>query len=807
LLKFSADLLEFEPLRELVGRYVGSPLGRAELEKLEPHSDRATLESGLADVAEAIAYQGASRQPQAAARGAAIGLRFSSIPDVTAALTMLRIEGAVLEPKHILELARLIEEAGEIRAALNQAAEKYPRLAAQVAATADPRPLLRDVRGKILSDGSVADDASVALHRLRRDIERQQRQIQTSLERFLRAHRDDGTLQEEFITLRNDRFVVPVIAGQQRKVYGVIHGASGSGHTLFVEPLETIDLNNELVRLREEEQRELARILRELTELLRTNGPQIQALVDAIGRLDLLFAKASFASDFDCVIPRFSPDNNRRLTLKDARHPLLQDVLRRQKKPILPISLALDEKQRTLLISGPNTGGKTVSMKTVGLLALMAQSGLPVPAVEAEFPLFEQVLAEIGDQQSIQESLSSFSGHIARIREMLETVTPQSLVLLDELGRATDPEEGGPLGVAILDTFRAHGAFTFASTHLLALKIYGATTEGVVNASMGFNDQTLQPTYVLQLGAPGKSAGLEIASRLGLSEDLIARARQRMSTSERDIAVFLNELHQRLRRAAVEEQDLREQRQGLEAREHMLTKEFEQRETAKFKELDERLRSALAEFETESRETIQKALARVDQSQGDQRKAAEQAERRFAKTRRELEEKARTAVFGEAPIPEQRFVAINEGARVRLKGVREPARVRRKLSGGLIEVEAGLMRMQVTTDDVEEVLPSAPAATPLPKNVSYEAGPRWDVSYREINVIGKRAEEAREEVDKFLDTASMASVDRVRIVHGHGMGILRRTISELLSTNPHVEKFYPATPAEGGTGATVAELK
>jgi DNA mismatch repair protein MutS2 len=275
-----------------------------------------------------------------------------------------------------------------------------------------------------------------------------------------------------------------------------------------------------------------------------------------------------------------------------------------------------------------------------------------------------------------------------------------------------------------------------------------------------------------------------------------------MSTSERDIAAFLNELHQRLRRTAQEEQDFREQRQALEAREHTLAAEFEQREAAKFKELDDRLRSALAEFESQSQELIQKVLAGAEQ-----RKAAEQAERRVAKTKREFEEKARVAVFGEAPAQEQRFVAIAEGDRVRLKGVREPARVRRKLSGGLLEVEAGLMRMQVTTDDVEEVLPAAPESTRLPKNVSYEAGPRWDVSYREINVIGKRAEEARDEVDKFLDSASMASVDRVRIVHGHGMGVLRRVIGELLATNPHVEKYYPATPAEGGTGATVVELK
>lgn len=797
---FSAELLEFEALRQLLGRFVHSTLGAAELEKLAPSTDRSELEKTLADVAEALAYMTASSQPQAVARGAAIRVRFDSIPDVSTVLPVLKMQGATLEAAQILDLTRLLEQAAEIRGILNVAGEKYPRLAAYASAIADTGDVLRVLRGKILPDGTLSDDASVALHRLRRDIERQQRQIQVSLERFLRAHRDDGTLQEEFITLRNDRFVVPVVAGQQRKVYGVIHGASGSGHTLFVEPLETIDLNNELVRLREEEQREVLRILREMTEVLRTRASEIQSSVQAIGRLELLFAKAAFAVEFDCAIPRFSPETIRKLIVKQARHPLLQDVLSRQGKRVVPISVELDEARRTLLISGPNTGGKTVSMKTVGLLALMAQAGLPVPAAEAEFPIFDQVLADIGDQQSIQESLSSFSAHIAHVREMLEVVTRESLVLLDELGRATDPEEGGALGVSILETFRSHGAFTLASTHLLALKIYGSTTDGVVNGSMGFDEHTLEPTYVLRVGAPGKSAGLEIASRLGLPEVLIDSARRRMSTSERDIADFLQELHRRLDAVAQAERALQEQQQKLAALEQSLAKEWAQRETAKFKELDERLQTALAAFEAQSREAIQKVLASAEQ-----RKAAEQAERRIAKTKREFEETARTAVFG-APAANA-FAPIEEGSRVRLKGVREPARVRRKLSGGLLEVDAGLMKMQVSMDDVEEVLPATPEGARLPKNVSYEPGPRWNVSYREINVIGQRAEEACENVDKFLDSASMASVDRVRIVHGHGMGILRRAISELLANNPHVEKFYTATPAEGGTGATVAELK
>jgi DNA mismatch repair protein MutS2 len=303
------------------------------------------------------------------------------------------------------------------------------------------------------------------------------------------------------------------------------------------------------------------------------------------------------------------------------------------------------------------------------------------------------------------------------------------------------------------------------------------------------------------LGAPGKSAGLEIASRLGIPAEMIERARERMSTHDRDIAKFLADMHERIDRLAEVEEDLRLQKQALVVRELALAKEWEQRERAKFKEVDERLQAAVAEFEAQGRETIQKILGGAEQ-----RKASEQAERRVAKTRREFEQTARSVVFGEASAAPPSLV-IEEGSRVRLKGVREPARVRRKLSGGLLEVEAGFMKMQVSTDDVEEVLSATADAARLPKNVSYSSGPTWDVSYREINVIGQRAEEACDLVDKFLDSATMASVDRVRIVHGHGMGVLKKAIAELLSTNPHVEKFYPASPSEGGTGATVVELK
>src|SRR5580704_8265256 len=372
----SAETLEYESLRALLGRYVSSPPGKGELARIAPHTDAARLAADLADAGEAIEYLRSATRPQTAGRGAAIRIEFGGFPDLTEAVHKLRIEGASLEGKEIHDLFHVLDRAADAKSVLNAVAERFPRLGARAQFIGDFRALLKDLEGKIQPDGSVADHASVALARLRRDIERQRKSIQGSLERFLKSHQEEGVLQEEFVTIRNERFVVPIVAGQRRKIDGVIHAASASGHTLFVEPLETIDLNNDLVRLMEDEMRESHRILREITERLRGYSEPIRQTLDTMGELEILFAKGRFAVEFDCVIPRFGE----KLLLREARHPLLEDVLRRQGKAVQPISLELDERCKTLLISGPNTGGKTVSLKTIGLLTLMAQSGLPVPA-------------------------------------------------------------------------------------------------------------------------------------------------------------------------------------------------------------------------------------------------------------------------------------------------------------------------------------------------------------------------------------------------------------------------------------------
>jgi DNA mismatch repair protein MutS2 len=759
------------------------------------------VEAALAEAGEAIAYLMEASSPQKAGHGAVVRIRFDQIRTVPS-LPLLRVQGARLEGPEILDLFHTLSIAGEYRSLLLAVKDRYPRLAARALGLADLRALARRHQRAFLPDGSLSDDASPALRQIRRDIERQQKRIQDSLEKFLRAHRSDGTLQEDFITIRDDRFVVPVVAGQQGRVDGVIHGASGSGRTLFLEPLETIALNNDLVRLHEDELREIDRILAAITEELRVHADEIFSSFETLADLDYVFAKANFAGAYRAVVPKFTGDSNRRLALQEARHPLLEKILNSQKRPIVPISLELDEKNRVLLISGPNTGGKTVTMKTCGLLVTMAHAGFPLPCSFAELPWLEDVLADIGDTQSIAENLSTFSGHLLHVRGMLESATPDTLVLLDELGGSTDPDEGGALGVAILDRFRQCGAFCLASTHLLPLKLYGAQTEGVVNASMGFDDATLQPTYELRLGVPGKSAGLDIAARLNMPADLIQHARRALPQIQAGFQSLLDRLHAQVEENRNLNARLAQERDALANERADIQRKTVEREEKRAKEWQRKQEELIADFEARAMETIAQALSTIES-----RKAAEQANLQIARLRREFREQAQEAI---APsISASRAAeppALTEGVRIRLRDVREPATVRRILKNGAVEVEAGFLKMQVSPDDIVEVLSPA-ATTKLPKNVTLETGPRWDSSYKELNLIGRHAEDAIAELDKFLDSATLASVDRVRIVHGHGMGVLKRAVGDFLASSPHIARFYPAPPSEGGAGATIAELR
>src|ERR1700723_2807339 len=637
----SSRLLEFEALRELIAGYTSSPPGRARVEELQPSLDRDWIEKQQQLTSEIRDYRRVGGR-----------FEFAGLPEVKKLIEKSRIAGAALETTEIRDIVLIADRGSEGRkiggqppAAMRSA---WTAVTALSAGIADFSVFLRAFRNKILPDGTLDDRASPELSRIRREIEKQKRQIQESLRGHLRKLAEGGTVQAELVTIRGERFVIPVKVEQKRRVQGVVHGASSSGQTVFVGPLETIEQNNELVRLTDEEMAEIHRILLEMTRQIGENANAILAAADVLAELELQFAKARFAEDYNCVAVTlstvapadsgFAPARDgaspvSTLILHRARHPLLERNLKLKNAVVVPISVELEGERRQLVITGPNTGGKTVTLKTLGLLALMAQSGMPVPADRADMPVFDAILADIGDYQSIEQNLSTFSAHVTNIDFISRTATAQSLVLLDELGSATDPEEGAALAVAIAGFFGSIGCMTVISTHHTSLKVYGANTPGVVNASVGFNETTLQPTYELKMGVPGASAGINIAQRLGLNPAIIEAARSRLGTQARDVGEFLDRLHANLREADNERLRLKSREQELEKEKTHLAAEGKKEQQNKIREMEKKLESVLRDFEYHAREAVN-----AIQDRAAAQKVSKDAERRVAKLRREFRE-------------------------------------------------------------------------------------------------------------------------------------------------------------------------
>ncbi len=533
--------LEWEKFVAFLGGYAQSALGRGWIAALTPSLDRVWVEREQHLAAEMRLLVAAGVMPQ-----------LRALFDPSELLAKARIEGVALESEELRAVIALAEEITGwtelMRTPPENTQDRLPELTelSRELLTTNLRPLTEGMRGKLLPDGTLADDASPELGGIRREMERQQRAIEESLRSALRRFSEGGSAQDEVITIRGERFVIPVKTEWKRRVQGVVHGASSSGQTVYVEPLETIELNNDLVRLFEEEQGEIHRIFLAMTRQVAQFAGPILTGAGVLAEADTLLARARFAQEYDCAVPKFADEAAPEFRLKNARHPLLERRLRTESKKIVPISLDLAEQNRQLIISGPNTGGKTVTLKTAGLLAMMAQAGVPVPADEFVTPGFDAFLADIGDAQSIEQDLSTFSAHVTNLNRIAQRATPQSLVLLDELGSATDPEEGAALAVAVAEHFLREGAWSIVSTHLTSLKVYAENAPGAVNAAVGFDEKTLAPTYELRQGVPGMSAGINIAQRLGLSAEIVAAARQRLNTQTQDIARFLDSLHEQL---------------------------------------------------------------------------------------------------------------------------------------------------------------------------------------------------------------------------------------------------------------------
>ena len=818
LIEISAKALQWADLQRYLSGKAQSPLGRERVLELMPSGELAWIEQQQQRTAE---------MRRLVVAGA--GFDFRGIIDAAELLDRARIDGSALEPAELLTALGHAEKVEAWRqtvlvppAAVNGKWPAMEELSAPLLAH-DLGNLLRFLRGKIEADGSLSDDASPELRRIRRAMERQHRAIEDSLRRALAKLAEGGSTQDALITVRGERFVIPVKAEFKRKVGGVVHGSSSSGQTVFVEPLETIEQNNELVRLLDEEQAEVHRILVAMTRAVAAQAEPLLLGASILAEADAHQGIARFAEELACVRPTFSVTGGETqeeladFDLFHARHPLLELHLKTQEVKIVPLTMTLPAGMRQMIVSGPNTGGKTVALKTAGLLALMAQAGMPVPAERARLPLFTAIYADIGDAQSIEQNLSTFSAHVVNVGRIAMSADDSSLVLLDELGSATDPEEGAALAVAVAEHFLHLQTWCLITTHLTSLKVYAAKHEGVLNAAVGFDEARLAPTYELRLGVPGASAGLNIAARLGLDAAIVANARTQMSSQTADIGRFLDELHAQLSAAKDERDALADTQKKLEAERVRLATEGRLEQKARTRELEGKLETLIKDFESQLRDTV-KAIDDKTVAQ----KIARDSALRIARLRREFSEQFQTTVLehttsadkSDGPKIAQRNREPQMGDLVRLKSLGREGRVTRVIDAKTLEVSVGAMKMKVPRSDIAEVVAAAKESTEAGGKrrggvTVSTAGGDADSDYMssEINVIGRTADEAESEVERFVERAFLAGLPSIRVVHGVGMGILRRTLRDFLNKHPHVAGVSEPPYNEGGQGATIVELR
>lgn len=797
-------LLEFGQLKELVSQLTTCAPGRRATEALTPRHDRELLEAEFALLREAIDWLEAGYD-----------LGFGSLADPDPWLGRLGVIGAILEPAELLDAVTLMESASAVRQTFKAQAQKFFLLSARAEAFTDSRSLSSAIRRAVLPNGEMSDEASPHLKRIRTGMIQARTAVQHSLERILRSRGESPG--DSYVTLRNDRYVIPVRASDRGGMPGVIHGASASGQTVFLEPLESIELNNRLVQLREDEVVEIARILEELTGRVRAEQGPLTAAAENIAHLDSVFARARFARSFDCTIPKFAQGNS--LRLQQARNPVLEATLRQHGRSAVPLQLELggDAGGTVMVISGPNTGGKTVALKTVGLAALSAQSAIPIAASSADLPLFDRVLADIGDEQSIAADLSTFSAHMLNLKSMIDVATDRSLILVDEMGTGTAPEEGAALAIALLEEFRVRDALTIATTHHDRLKTYASTTPGILNAAMEFDAANLRPTYKLLTGVPGTSCGIEIARRLGLPSRVIDHALAELSPEARDAGDLIAYLHRSRDELDALKRETRDEITQLAAERRALQTEWIERQKKRIADLEKNF------AETEKR--LEDEIARLAADIKDRNMRAQiekQSTRRVGKITSDAKAEADAAVLetlaaSQADLgvtPEDLPASFDPaelaaGQRIRVRGFKQTVIFRRQ-DGRSAEIEAGPMRMKIP---VEEILgidqasvntSAALSAQRVGRSVTVHASPG---EADEINVIGCTVEEATRRVDKFLDQAALAAKPSVRIIHGHGTGALRRGLADFLTTHPLVGTIHAEAAERGGTAITVAELK
>jgi len=790
------EMLEFPKAREILAGFTSFSASRHLALNLQPSSNPALISQLLGQSAEARRLL--SVEPDFSIRGA-LDVRESA---------QMAARGKVLEPQSLVDIQATLAAARHVYANLRKLANELPLLWGIAEQIIELPSLEDEISRSISATGELLDSASTKLANLRRQLKETHQQLLDRLESIIKSPRGRRCVQEAFIAEREGRYVIPLKAEFRKELKGIVHDVSNTGATVFVEPWSTVELGNDLRQLAIEEKLEVERILKALSASVGTNEAAISQNVSLIAELDLELAKARYAENANAAEPIIIPNGGSNedkvdskacvLRLVNARHPLLPGKA-------VPLSVEIGGDYSILVVTGPNTGGKTVALKTIGLLTLMAQAGMPIPASEEScIPIFDGVFADIGDEQSIEQTISTFSWHMGNIVHILQSSTEKGLVLLDELGTSTDPNEGAALARAILLDFLSRGTMVVATTHYSELKVFAHTTHGLQNASLDFDPVTLAPTYHLTMGIPGGSNALAIASRLGLSPEIIAYARELMAKGTQDIEMLLADLVSEKRVVENLRNGLEKEKEASEGLRNYWQNEIQrlqQQEQDMLREERDKLAQETAQLQGEVRRIISELKKAKSQEN------IERAEKALAAMREQLKSMSSKLKAGRSDVTAEQVEVskIGVGDKVWLTDVSMWGTVLSiREEDGQIDVQVGHTRLRMNLDDAEKLKPPVGKRLPEPPRVKRKLSTR--IPSLELNLRGKRADEVGPELDRYLNDAYLASLSQVRIIHGFGTGTVRQIVRDMLASHPLVKSFRPGERGEGGDGVTMVEL-
>ena len=792
------SVLQYPEALAVVAGHASSNLGAEAVRAWQPSIDRNWIEIELQRVEQMSTLLHRSEQ-----------WGMPRIPDVRAAVRKAAVEGAALDGVELNELADLLRASKAVKSIVQKQHESWP-LIAEVAEPLVTLDRIEEQIDRAIDDGGVVrDNASRELSRIRRELRGARTRIVEQLEGYMSSMPSRFQVQDASVSLREGRYVIPVRREGRAEIGGIVHDESATGGTLFIEPPIAIDLMNKLRELEMAETREVQRILRELTAAIHPHAEELKITLDQLVTIDTLYARARYAAAHAGHRPLLQTRDRKDYRVFNAFHPLLlaqsPDLpIAPSPTEVIPFELVLEDDERTLLVSGPNTGGKTVLLKAVGLLSLLTQTGvIPPLGPGSVLPIFDDVFADIGDEQSIEASLSTFSAHLKNLREILERANTESLVLIDEMGSGTDPAEGGALAQAILIELTRRRALTVATTHLGQLKLIAGAEPGVVNASLQFDAVELKPTYRLQKGIPGRSYGLAIARRLGFPKDVLNAAESHLPKEELEMSRLLAELEEKEAALAAALAQTERDRIELES----LRKEVEEKRTAlkqRERDAERRARQQARDLLLNAREEVEKTIQELRTSVSE-RASADDVKEAARAARRRIEETVRTQAekMPEEELPVNESGPVEVGATVQISATGAIGKVI-ELRDKRALVETGGLRVQVATKGLTRVKEQKRAKPQVHVRTWNESD--FDAS-SEINLIGKRAEEAISELTPAIDAAIRADLPSLRIVHGKGTGALRAIVADTLKADPRVKSFRAGTLTEGGTGVTVAEFR